>query len=59
MHVPREQLGWAFYAAGIALLLTALLIKDDRHGKRTAGVGLTLLVAAVLIGGWWPWWPTK
>ena len=32
MHVPREQLGWAFYAAGIALLLTALLIKEERHG---------------------------
>lgn len=57
--MPREHLGWAFYAAGIALMLTALLIKDDRHGKRTASVGVTLLVAAVFIGGWWPWWPMK
>lgn len=59
MHIPREQLGWAFYAAGMTLLLTALLIKSERHGKRTASVGLTLLVAAVFIGGWWPWWPAR
>lgn len=59
MHIPREHLGWAFYAAGMALLLTALLIQRERHARRTANVGLLLIVVALFIGGWWPWWPAR